>query len=272
VTLLSLAHGTLLQLPPPELVRLAARSGFGAVGLRIAPWLAWETPYTVVGNARLVAETANALDESGIEVVDVEVIRVEPATRAADFRPFFDAGARLGARYALAVAIDTDEPRAVRNIRELCKEAEQFGLRLVLEIMPHRGLIRTLEIAARVVAATGEAGCGILIDAVHFYRSGGSAGDLRRYDPQLFPYMQIDDVDRKRVVRKPAAPDEEAWTKVLPGLGDLPLVELLRALPAQIPVAVEITGVPMPPAETIAAFAQDAYARTEATVAAAALT
>lgn len=35
--MISLAHGTLLHLAPPELIRVAAASGFDAVGLRTLP-------------------------------------------------------------------------------------------------------------------------------------------------------------------------------------------------------------------------------------------
>jgi hypothetical protein len=38
---LSLAHLTVLSLPPPEMVRVAARTGYQAVGLRLIAVFSW---------------------------------------------------------------------------------------------------------------------------------------------------------------------------------------------------------------------------------------
>lgn len=262
---ISLAHGTLLELAPPDLVRVAADAGFDAVGLRVAPWLPNETAYAVLGNDKLLTATTEALARHGLVVLDIEVIRIEAGTHAADFRPIFEAGARLGARYVLAVAMDPDEARAAQRYAEVCAEAAPFGLRVVLEFMA-RGGIRTLDAACRVVAAAGRPDAGILVDAVHYYRSGAVADDVARLDPKLLPYMQICDVDRAAVVRRAEPPETAVWKKRLPGEGDLPLVDLLRALPAGIPVAIEAPAGHLPEPGASERYARRAFRSTRAAV------
>lgn len=238
--MISLAHPTLIDLTPPELVRVAAGTGFDAVNFRFVGLDAKTAASSALGDEAMLRETAAALASSGIVVLDVEVIRIEADTRAADFRPLFDAGARLGARYVVAVAMDGDEARVAQRFGELCAEAEPFGLRVVLEFMM-RGGIRTLAAAHRAVTAAGPSG-GVLVDALHFYRCGAVTADLHGLDPDLFPYMQINDVEHFQRSFASPTPESVVWKKVLPGMGDLRLTELLRALPAGIPISVEVPG------------------------------
>jgi sugar phosphate isomerase/epimerase len=75
------------------------------------------------------------------------------------------------------------------------------------------------------------------VDALHLSRSGGTPADVKAVDPKLFEYAQlcdapaaIPDMDRMRL---------EPGDRLLPGQGGLPLVELMRVLPADLPIAVE---------------------------------
>lgn len=238
--MISLAHPTLPSLTPPELVRVAAATGFDAVGCRVVGIDAKTAAASIFKDTALLRSTKAVLEGSGIVVLDVEVIAIQPDTRAADFRPLFDAGARLGARYVVAVAMDANEERVTQHYAELCAEAEAFGLGVVLEFMM-RGGIRTLEPAYRIVQGSGHRSGGVLIDALHFYRARETPDELARLDPALFPYMQLNDVENFAALSA-APPDSVTWKKVMPGTGDLALAELLAALPDGIPIATEVHG------------------------------
>jgi sugar phosphate isomerase/epimerase len=99
--------------------------------------------------------------------------------------------------------------------------------------------VRTLADAARVVRKCGHANASVLIDALHFSRSGGVPSDIAGIDAALFRYAQI--CDAAAVI--PGEPGDlirEARTgRLLPGEGALPLRELVAALPATIPLSIE---------------------------------
>ena len=93
---LSLAHLSELDVPPLELVELAARAGFASIGLRTSP----ASPGGVVYPLRRRAEQAEMrrrLAANGIKVLEVEMVPLSGATRVADYRPMLETGAAIGA-------------------------------------------------------------------------------------------------------------------------------------------------------------------------------
>ena len=87
--MLVLAHPTLNDLSPPDFIRVAERTGYDAINLRIIP-LEPNTPAANIFNDRkLLRATADALASSPIVVLDVEVIRIEPDTQAGDYVALF---------------------------------------------------------------------------------------------------------------------------------------------------------------------------------------
>jgi sugar phosphate isomerase/epimerase len=236
-----LPHPTLNDLDPPEFVRIAKRTGYDAVNLRIYPFQPDAAAANVFADRALLRATVNALHEAGLPVYDIEVIRIEEGMRVADFRALFEAGAELGARYAVAIGISADEGFVAERLAELAALAEPYGIKLVIEFMM-RGGIRTLDAARRIVAATGRADVGVLVDALHFYRSGATLEALASVEPDRLPYMQINDVRNFAQLRDARPIEDVVWKKVLPGEGDLRLRELLQTLPAGIPISIETPG------------------------------
>lgn len=256
--MLILPHPTLNDFLAPEFVRIAKRTGYDAVNFRIVPFEPNTGAASIFsGNDRLLRETRQALDDTGIICYDIEVIRIETDTDPRDFLPLFEFGAQLGASHAVAIAMDSDESRVTQIFGELCRLAEPFGIRMVLEFMM-RGGIRTLDAAHRIVIAAGAPLGGILVDALHFYRSGATVEELAGIDPVLFPYMQINDVIGFEDLYQKRPVESVVWKKVLPGVGDLKLNALLDALPAGIPISIEVPGVPDSPLEVAEAYANAA--------------
>jgi sugar phosphate isomerase/epimerase len=241
--MLVLAHPTLNDLSPPEFIRVAERTGYDAINLRIIPLEPNTATANIFNDRKLLRATADALASSPIVVLDVEVIRIEANTQASEFIALFEAAQTLGARYCVAIAMDDDESRVTQRLAELCAVAAPFGISVVLEFMM-RGGIRTLDSAHRIVTATGASNTGVLVDALHFYRSGAKDEDLATVDPALLPYMQINDVRDFARLRSIPVAENPTWKKVLPGAGDLHLRELLHALPSGIPISVEVPGTP----------------------------
>ena len=73
----SLAHLTMLSVPPPQLVETAARAGYRFVSLRPIPVGAPNEPLYPLGTDRaLLARTKAALSATGVGLLDIEVARI----------------------------------------------------------------------------------------------------------------------------------------------------------------------------------------------------
>ncbi len=263
--MISLPHPTLNDLHPPDFIRIARRTGYNALNLRLIPFKPEAHRDNIFNDRALFRATAEALTATAMPVLDIEVVRIEEGIRAADFRAMFADGAQLGARYAVAIGMSADEGFVSERLAELAAEAAPFGIRMVIEFMA-RGGIKTLDATQRVVAATGRDDVGILIDSLHFYRSGATLAQLRAVDPHLLPYMQINDVRDFEQLRDDPSPETAVWKKVLPGDGNLRLRELLQTLPPGIAIAPEVPG---PPGMTLGeaeAYARRALVQTQALI------
>jgi sugar phosphate isomerase/epimerase len=101
--------------------------------------------------------------------------------------------------------------------------------------------VRTLADAARMIARSERTNASVLIDALHWSRSGGVLADVATVDPSRLRYAQLCDAsadmpgptDTARLIA------EARTGRLLPGDGVLPLRELISALPIDTPLAIE---------------------------------
>jgi sugar phosphate isomerase/epimerase len=237
-----------LATPPPEVVDVAHEAGFDSVTLRIgggnraapdAP-----EPYPLIGDTPARRETIARLRDRGIGVLDAEVLRLRGDTEMADVRPMLESAQALGARHLLVVGLDDDEARTVERFAALCAEAGPYGVRPALEFM-RMSSVPTVQDADRIVNAAGHPAGAVLVDPLHLARSGGTpagVAPLAAAHPERYPYLQLCDAPA-------AAPGdgtlrdlyaEAVGNRLSPGDGELPLVELLGALPGSAAVSVEV--------------------------------
>lgn len=236
---MSLAALTVLELSPEDMVEVAARAGYSHVGLRLEPATAEEHHFALVADAGLRRRTAARLRDTGIQVLDVEILRLKPETCVADFEALLAVGADFGASELLVAGNDPDEQRMTDNFAALCDLAGRYGLHPHLEFMPWTDA-RNLTQALRVVEQAGRDNGCVLVDAFHFDRSASSLGDLREVAPTRLRYAQLCDVagprpdDMAEILRQ--ARNERRF----PGDGDCDLAGLLSSLPAGIALSLEI--------------------------------
>jgi sugar phosphate isomerase/epimerase len=223
----ALANLTVLDAPPPAVVDCAAAAGFDGVTLRIRGDLLGDTPVR--------RETIARLRHHGLGVLDAEVVRLRADTDVAALARFLYSAAALGSRHVLVTGEDPDEARLVERLGDLCAGAAPLGMRPVLEFMVFTA-VKTVEQADRIAAA---AGSGVLVDPLHLSRSGGTPADVAKLaaaNPERYPYAQFCDAPA-------AAPgdlyEEAVNDRLAPGDGELPLRDLLAALPANVPLSVE---------------------------------
>ena len=75
-----IGHLTMLDVAPPDLVTLAHDAGFDAVGIRAATIGPTEQVWPMAVGSPMLAETRRRLDDTGLRVLDVEIVRLTPAT------------------------------------------------------------------------------------------------------------------------------------------------------------------------------------------------
>jgi sugar phosphate isomerase/epimerase len=197
-------------------------------------------PYDVLREGPMLRETLQRMADTGISVLDTEFLRFESDQPVAVPEGFLEVSARLGARNVLVMSAEPDEARTLERFGDLCDRAAPYGLQVCLEFAIYTG-VRTLAHAAQMVARSKRPNASVLVDALHFSRSGGLPAHLREVDPALFRYAQICDASAHMPgpTDTPALIREARTGRLLPGEGVLPLHELVAALPAGVPLAIE---------------------------------
>jgi sugar phosphate isomerase/epimerase len=238
---LSLAHLTVLDTTPPELVTVAAAAGFRTVGIRLtATPSVGIPPYDCLHEGPMLRETLARMADTGVTVLDTEFLRFEPDQPIGVPDGFLEVSARLGAKHVLVMSAEPEEARTLDRFGELCDRAATYGLTVGLEFAVYTG-VRTLAHAAELIARAKRPNASIIIDALHFSRSGGLPAHVRTVDPSLFRYAQLCDAgpDMPAPTDTPNLIREARTGRLLPGEGVLPLAELVAALPAGVPLAIE---------------------------------
>ncbi len=232
----SLSHLSMMEVAPVDLVRAAGDAGYEYVGIRLVP-TSDGTDHDLFSSPRKAQEIARALDDTGVRMLDVEVLRVLP-DGFGDLDPFFELAAAIGAHQVICTVEDTDKVRRVDSFGWLCELAGRYGVTPMLEYMVFTA-IGTVGEAVDLVRAVGVEHC-VLVDALHHDRGGGTPEGLLGLGPWLAPYLQIcDSPVRGRMADVTAARTEAVYGRLLPGAGALPLVELLGVLDRDTVISVE---------------------------------
>ena len=237
--IISLAALTVLELSPPDMVEVAARAGYSHVGLRSEPATAEEYHYPLLRDNALQRQTAARLRDTGIKVLDIEILRLKPSTQVADFEVHLALGAEFGASELLVAGNDPDLQRASDNFAQLCDLARPYGIYPHLEFMPWTDCPDLASAIAMVENAGRDNAC-ILVDAFHFDRSGSRLEDLQQLPPQRLRYAQLCDVAGPRPAEMAEILRQARQERRFPGDGDCDLAGLLKALPTGVPLSLEI--------------------------------
>lgn len=239
----SLAALTVLELSPPEMIEVAARAGFDAVGLRMIPATPDEHHFPLASDRALLAQTRKRLVDTGLRVLDIEILRLKPETDVVrDFHRVLEVGAQLGASEVLVAGNDPDRCRTIDNFAALCELASPLELSPHLEFMPWTD-VRNLSEARRIVSSVRDAGhdnACLLIDAFHFNRSASLLEELREIPHEWLHYVQLCDVAGPIPPSMEEILHEARKQRCFPGDGDIDLATLLTALPGKVPLSLEI--------------------------------
>lgn len=238
--MISLCPLTVLPCSPLDQVDFAARTGFDAVGIRLVPVV--PTDIDVMADRTLRNALSERLSRLSIGVLDIELVRIGPDTNVQAMEPMLGFAAELGARSITVTGqapreIGPDEEaRIVARLTELCELAQRYDVKPGLEFMPFRD-INNLDAALRYLRLCNHPNLGIVLDLLHFCRSGGTPDDLAKLDPEHVTSIQLCDAPAES---PPDLAKEARYHRLLPGAGELPLHDILAALSPNIPLSVEV--------------------------------
>jgi len=125
-----------------------------------------------------------------------------------------------------AVSSPTPRDDVIRSLRLCADIVRETGARLALEFTSYGGLTSLSE-AIDLCAAVGWERCGVLVDSLHFFRTGEPWSDLRALDGDQIALVHLDDA--------PAATGhdsmfESRFGRLPPGAGSLPLEDFRDAI------------------------------------------
>ena len=140
--------------------------------------------------------------------------------------PVLAFSARLGARFIVCPVEDRDLAQRRDTFARLCDAADRHGLAALAEFNPYSGC-PDLAGAVALVESVWRGNAGLVIDALHLSRSGGSPRDLRAVNPALLRLVHFCDAPAFTPGTKSADElrKESRTARLLPGEGELWLRE-----------------------------------------------
>lgn len=240
MTKLAIEFISALAMPPARFVGQARALGIDLISMGLTP--VTDNPYgfepwDLSRDPSAVKATKRALNEHGVQISMVEGFVILPGLEIAASQSGLDIATELEAPCVNCLVFEQDRSRARDQFAELAALAADRGLGLTLEFMPLMWPM-TLDETATLVTASGAANAKLMIDAMHFFRSGASVADLGRIDAAQIGYIQICDVPMPAKHFDYA--EEARNNRLCPGEGDLPLADFLAALPRDLVVGLEV--------------------------------
>ena len=227
-------------LPPVAFVSLAADLGcrYISTGLTSYPYDPPSyPPFSLRDDPRLRRELTAALRDRGVSISLGEGFTVRSGADIRDRRADLELMAELGIRRVNTVSMDPDLGRSIEQFTLLAELAAALGMETTLEPSP-RLTVPDLPAALDAVRQVGRPDFRLLIDVMHVVRSGSTPADLAALDPAVVGYVQLSDAPL--VAAGPEYSQTSMFERLVPGTGELPLPEVLAALPGDVVIGLEV--------------------------------
>ena len=188
----SLAHLTVIECAPPEMIHIAAKAGYDYVSLRPIAVTPNEPLYPLAEDKAMLRETKAALAETGVKLLDIEMVRIYDNLDPKIYLPAMEVAAELGGRHVLTTAISHDRNYLIERFAELCEMAKPYGLTMDLEFITWYSVSKLSEAIDIVRSAKCDNG-GILVDMLHFDRSQIKLEELDEVPREWFHFAHVCD-------------------------------------------------------------------------------
>lgn len=229
-----------LAAAPAERFEAAARAGFAGVAI------SWEELKATSSDINLNTIRRHLAD-TGLSAPQLEYLSL-PGTGGqnafhADARDAAETAAELGCEAILVLALDIGAQfgQLTDSFGLLAELCAKNGLKCAIEFVPALTAVPDLATARQLVRATASPAAGLLVDSLHFYRSGAPWGELDTLAPGEVLVIQVNDGWPGPAGADYA--DEALGRRLLPGDGAFDLsrfVNRLAAVAPDIPLTAEV--------------------------------
>ncbi|MGB8388189.1 sugar phosphate isomerase/epimerase family protein [Mycobacterium sp.] len=227
-------------LPPVEFVELAADLDCRHIstvvqGVPLVP-LGYP-PFSLKDDAALRKEMLAAMNHRGVTISLGDGFLVLPRTEIRKFSGDLDVLAELGVPLINVVSLDPDLGRTFDQFAALTELAAQRRIQTAVELVP--GLtVGDLPTALAAKDHVGRPEFRLLIDTMHLVRSGSGPADVAALAHDHIGYAQLCDTTLQP--RGENYMEEAMFERMVPGEGELPLRDILSALPPDIVIELEV--------------------------------
>lgn len=236
---IGIAPLSLIELTPPNRVSCAAEAGYSSIGMRLVPATPTEAKYDLVSPDSAVRKaTVARLKETGLKVLDIEIIRFTPDFKAEALKPVMESAADLGATRALVAGNDKDLNRTAEQFAALCDVAAPFNITCAIEFMPFT-YVKSLKQATELLKKVNKPNAGIVFDLMHYHYSGSTLEDIKNTPAGYISYVQMCDGALNPPTDNAELIHHARGLRESPGKGAIDIVSVMKALPKNLPVSVE---------------------------------
>ncbi len=195
-------------------------------------------PPSLFDDARLRKDVLAALDDHGLSIALIDGFGFASAegSKATALRAQLDIICELGVP-RVNTSSTLEWGATIDKVGTLAALTAEYGLMLTIEAIPTY-TIGDLPSALAVLNEVNNPNLKLLIDTMHIARTGG-AQLLTEIDPALIGYVQICDGP----AGMPSGEvyfDQALHQRQVPGDGELPLVEMMACIPADIVASMEV--------------------------------
>ncbi len=238
---LTLAHLTAIGLATPQIVTLAADIGCEGVALNPGTInIDLGGPISRLDNDPAVRRaTARALAATGVKIDLVDALGIVPKFSLTENAAMLEVFRELGSTRFNIVVMDAEMSRVRENLAAVCELAKRIGMLPMLEFSGLGGPVSSLKSAAGLAASGEYPGLKLMIDSLHLARCGETPADIAALDPALIGAAQICDGPLAHP-GKDAYRYEALFERGIPGEGELPLLDFLNSIPADVLVSPEV--------------------------------
>jgi sugar phosphate isomerase/epimerase len=227
-------------LPPVEFVHLAADLGcrYISTALTGSPLKSLGYPaFSLKDDVALRQDLLTAMEDRGVSISLGEGVVIAAGADVADLAADLDVMAELGVAQINTLSFDPDRDRTFDQLATLTELAAERGMGTTIEMAPGLSIGDPPTVLA-AIEHVGRPDLRLTVDTMHWARSGCGAAELRELGPEKIGYVQLSDTMLKP--RMKSYLREAMYERMAPGDGELPLAEILAAVPAEVVIGLEI--------------------------------
>lgn len=220
---------TIRTTPLERQIELVRDAGFRRIGL-------WSKDVeAAIANGKSLAHIKSHLDAAGLRVEELCFLGGWQDADESQFQGVLQRTARLcelarGLGCELVVTVPALKPGSLpgapQRFQQVCRVAEEFGVRIALEFPGIAPEVKDLRSARDLVAAAACANGGLVIDTFHFYLGHSRLADFDRVEPGEIFLVHLSDA-MNLPLEKLRIPHDN---RTFPGDGIIDLVPILERL------------------------------------------